>query len=164
MNIATAAPAPRSETVTSARIPLLSVFLGFGPALVMLLIGAAAWLVPFGYSFVLIDLGRCWAAAILLFLAGVRRGLSFFTDGGPRAAQIATTMWLFLVGLAGILLPPALALVGEAIGFVSVALLDPLATRRGEVPAHFATLRPPQMALLAVGVAALFVWIRVHLA
>jgi hypothetical protein len=37
------------------------------------------------------------------------------------------------------------ALVLLTTGYASVAILDPIAARRGEVPAHFARLRPPQM-------------------
>jgi len=149
--------------MNTERPPLLSLVLGYGPALLQLLIGVGIWLLPLPSGLLLIAVGQIWAASILLFLAGVRRGLSFFTEGGPRPAQIATMMWLFLAGLAGLLLPPALALLAAAIGYLSIAILDPLAAKRGEVPAHFATLRPPQMAIFVIGIASLFAWLHVNL-
>ena len=99
--------------------------------------------------------GQIWGAAILLFLAGVTRGLSFFTAGGPRPIQLATMGWLFLLGLAGLMLPPLYALAALIVGYGSVALLDPPAARRGEAPAHFARLRPPQMLVAIAGLVAL---------
>lgn len=96
------------------------------------------------------QLGVLWGAAILVFLAGVRRGLSFRTPGGARAAQLATMGWYFLVGLSAALaslataipwLGPALALAA----FASLVLLDPPAARREEAPLFFARLRPAQM-------------------
>ena len=91
-------------------------------------------------------------------VAGVRRGVSFFTAGGPRPAQVATSLWLFLLGLAALMLPARLALPVAAAGYLSVALLDPLAAAQGEVPTYFRALRPPQMALFLAGLALLFGW------
>lgn len=89
-----------------------------------------------------------WAAAILVFLAGVRRGVSFATTGGPTLPQLAMMLWLFLLGLAVLLLPPRLpALVLLLLGYATLAVLDPLAARRGEAPLFFARLRPMQMAI-----------------
>lgn len=139
------------------RPPLLSLLFGYGPALLLLLIGASAWLVGDVTALHLLALGQLWAAAILIFLAGVRRGLSFFTAGGPRPAQVATSVALFVLGLGGLLAPPRLALAIIAAGYVAVAVLDPVAARQGEAPRHFARLRPPQMALFLVGLALLSV-------
>jgi hypothetical protein len=49
-----------------------------------------------------------WGSAILIFLGGVRRGLSFRTPGGPTKAQIATMFWLFGLGLLALLSPSTL--------------------------------------------------------
>ena len=138
------------EARGSAPIPPLSLLLGFGPALLLPLLGAAAFAVPSRRAWMAVAAGQIWGAAILLFLAGVRRGLSFFTAGGARPIQLATMAGLFLLGLAGLLLPPLPGLLALVAGYGSVAVLDPSAARRGEVPAHFARLRPPQM-LVAIG-------------
>jgi hypothetical protein len=63
--------------------------------------------------------------------------------------------WLFLLGLAGLLLPTAAAFLALIVGYGSVALLDPRAAAREEVPAHFARLRPPQVAVAILGLAGL---------
>lgn len=136
-------------------IPPLSLLLAFGPALVQLLLGVAAWLLPTDYRLYALGLGQLWGVAILFFLAGVRRGLSFFTEGGPRPIQIVTMGWLFLLALAGSVLPATLAFVALIVGYLSIALLDPPAARRGETPAYFATLRPPQMVVFLIGLALL---------
>jgi hypothetical protein len=142
-------------TATSPRVPMLSILLGFGPAVLLPLLAILSFVVPPWEAWIPITAGQIWGAAILLFLAGVRRGLSFFTVGGPRTIQIVTMAWLFLLGLAGLLLPTAAALLALIVGFGSVALLDPRAARREEVPAHFATLRPPQMLVAMIGLAGL---------
>jgi hypothetical protein len=52
-------------------------------------------------------------------------------------------------------LPTSVAFFPLIVGYGSVALLDPPAARRGEVPAHFARLRPPQMLVAMSGLVAL---------
>jgi len=87
-----------------------------------------------------------WGGAVLAFLAGVRRGLSFRTPDGENAAQIATMLSWFLLALAALVSPwPAVSLVLLIAGYISVAMLDPRAARRGEAPLFFARLRPVQM-------------------
>ncbi len=137
------------------RIPLLSLLLGFGPVSLLPVLALAAFALPPARAWIAIVVGQMWGAAILLFLAGVTRGLSFFTAGGPRPIQLAAMGWLFLLGLAGLAAPPLYALAALILGYGSVALLDPPAARRGEAPAHFARLRPPQMLVAIAGLAAL---------
>ncbi|MGN6062211.1 hypothetical protein ACP6NA_13860, partial [Corynebacterium striatum] len=84
-------------TATSPRIPALSILLGFGPAALLPLLAIVSFTVPLRDAWVPVTAGQLWGAAILLFLAGVQRGLSFFTDGGPRPIQLATMGWLFLL-------------------------------------------------------------------
>ena len=139
------------------RIPPLDLVLGYGPALLLPLLALFAFLLPLERARLPVALGQLWGAAILVFLAGVRRGLSFFTEGGPRAIQIVTMFWLFGLGLAGLAFPPTIAFPALAIGYGSVALLDPPAARRDEVPAYFARLRPPQMGIALVGLIAFMV-------
>lgn len=150
-------------TVTEPReIPALSLFLGFG-AMAPLLAGVAiAALVPRvsrqARTFVVL-----WGSSVLLFLAGVRRGLSFRTPGGPDAAQIAVSMWYFVAGGgslalfalrggAGSLRPSLLLLL---LGYTSVIPLDASAARRLEAPPFFGRLRPAQMLLPIVGLSVL---------
>ena len=95
-----------------------------------------------------------WAAAILLFLAGVRRGLAFREPGGPTPGQLGAAIGLFLPGLGALLAPRGARGLLMA-GYAGLALLDPLAARQGEAPAFFSRLRPVQagvavLALLAV--------------
>ncbi len=142
---------PRTDT--PERTPLLSQGLGYGPAALILAAGALAILdVPWSLAF-----GQAWAAVILIFLAGVARGLSFFTEGGPRRAQIAMTMGRFGCGLVALILPPVLALPVLAAGYLSILLYDPFAARTGAAPRYFARLRPPQMLIALSGLVLLFV-------
>ena len=146
-----------TEPSPKPRIPPLDLLLGYGPAALLPLLGLAAWVLAVPQAEVPVALAQLWAAAILVFLAGVRRGLSFVTPGGARPIQIVTMIWLFGLGLIGLALRPPIAFPALVIGYGSVALLDPRAARRGEVPAYFARLRPPQMALALAGLIALTV-------
>lgn len=142
---------PRTDT--PARTPLLSLVLGYGPALAILAAGALALAnVPWALTF-----GCLWAAAILIFLAGVVRGLSFFTEGGPRLSQVAVMMVRFGCGLVALVLPPVLATPVLAVGYLSSLLYDPVAARSGAAPRYFAQLRPPQMIIALLGLVLLFV-------
>ena len=142
---------PRTDTPT--RTPPLELLLGYGPALVILAAGALALAgVPFALT-----LGCLWAAAILIFLAGMVRGLSFFTEGGPRMTQVGVMMARFVCGLAALLLPPILATPVLAIGYLTSLIYDPIAARNGAAPRYFAQLRPPQMAIALMGLVLLFV-------
>ena len=100
-----------------------------------------------------------WGCAILLFLSGVRRGLSFRTEGGPTLTQMATMIGLFSLGFVAL----ALAILDEAVaalvlllvGFGAIAVLDPIAARRGEAPLFFARLRPVQIPIALLSLTAL---------
>jgi hypothetical protein len=97
-----------------------------------------------------------WGGAILAFLAGVRRGLSFRTPGGEDSAQIATMLGLFLLALAALSTgSPVVAVVVLLIGYVGIAVLDPIAAARREAPLFFARLRPVQMLIPIVSLAAI---------
>lgn len=87
----------------------------------------------------------------MLFLSGVRRGLSFRSPAGPTWPQQITFFWLFGLGFAALCLQPRWAATGlVAIGFASLALFDWLAARKEEAPPYFARLRPPQMTIAAL--------------
>lgn len=149
-------PAGDQETVEHrvlepGRTPALSLLLGYGAMAPFVLAAVAVWLASGELRDLVLDLTRLWGGAILIFLSGVRRGLSFRTVGGPTGPQIAMTFWLFGLGLLALLLPLAgLALGLLLAGFLSLAVLDPWAARRGEAPLFFQRLRPVQMAIPVV--------------
>ena len=143
-------PDPRGP----AAIPRLSLLLGFGPMLLFPALALVAWGWP-EWRWLALAAGQVWASALLVFIAGVRRGLSFFTEGGPRPAQIAATLWLFAAGLTTLLAPLPWSHLVPLAGFASLAASDPPAARRGEVPAFFARLRPAQSAIACAGLAGL---------
>lgn len=97
-----------------------------------------------------------WAGAVLCFLAGVRRGLSFRQAGGPTMAQLATMLWLFVLGAGSLLSPWVIAsLALQLLGYATMAVFDPVAARRHEAPRYFQRLRPAQMLVPLVSLAIL---------
>ncbi len=134
--------------------PALGLILGYG-ATVPFVAGAAgaAFSQDHALAKFCLDLIVLWGAAILLFLAGVRRGLSFRTPGGATAGQIASSMWYFAAGFGSLLLwafqdvlgslAPAMALL--LAGYASLIVFDVRAARQLEAPPYFAYLRPVQM-------------------
>ena len=138
-------PSPRSDT--PRQTPLLSILLGYGPVALILLLALLAWA---GFAWA-VPLARLWAAAILIFIAGVARGLSFFTEGGPRLSQIAIMLWRFVCGLAALAVAEIWAFPILAAGYLSALFYDPHAARHGEAPRFFAQLRPPQMIVALAG-------------
>jgi hypothetical protein len=140
-------------------IPWLGIVFGYLPMAPFVAGAAGAWLTRDIVRAALLDLTILWAAAILLFLAGVRRGLSFRTPGGPRGSQIATMLGLFCLGLLALLAERGglviLALGLELVGFAALTLLDPVAAERQEAPLFFARLRPLQMPIAVASLAAL---------
>jgi hypothetical protein len=142
----------------SRAIPLDGLLLGWGAMVPLAAAAGLAW-VP-DWSALALEAGRLWAAAIVVFLSGVRRGLSFRTEGGPRASQLAMMLWLFCGGLGSVLLPLVWALWLLLALYASLAVLDPIAARRGEAPLYFARLRPAQMGVgvVCLGVMVVAVW------
>ncbi|MET7244968.1 DUF3429 domain-containing protein [Methylobacterium sp. EM32] len=152
----------RTLTIHEPRaVPWLSVALAFGPMLPLVVGAAASWMLGGEPGEAAVTLTLLWACAILLFFSGVRRGVSFRTEGGATVMQIATMLALFVLGV-GALLAVALSRTGVAAGLLiagygAVALLDPIAARRGEAPLFFARLRPVQMPLAIASLAAILV-------
>ena len=103
----------RISVTERAAIPAMSLLLGYGPVLLIVVGTVASWAVDGSRRAFFAHLTIIWAATILAFLAGVRRGLSFRTRGGPAPAQIATMMVFFTLAL--------LALVALAIDLPRVA-------------------------------------------
>lgn len=152
----------RTLTIHEPRaVPWLSVALGFGPMLPFVAGAAASWTLGGEPGEAAVTLTLLWACAILLFFSGVRRGVGFRTEGGATVMQIATMLALFVLGF-GALLAVALSRTGLAAGLLiagygAVAVLDPIAARRGEAPLFFARLRPVQMPLAIASLAAILV-------
>ena len=151
--------ARRIDVTERPEVPWLSIVFGYGPMLPFLIGATAAWLLTGSWRTTAIALTVIWGTSILAFLAGVRRGVSFRTEGGPAVSQIVTMFCLFVLALAatvaivfGATILAALCLI---VGFVVVMVLDPIAARRGEAPLFFARLRPPQMAIAVFGLGAL---------
>ena len=146
-------------------VPWLSIVLGYGPMLPFVAGAGASWTLHGSWHGEVVFLTMIWADAILAFLAGVRRGLSFRTEGGPAVAQIATMFGLFVLALTSLLALThgfARVAVGSTlVGFAAVMVLDPIAARNGQAPLFFARLRPPQIAIAAASLAVLLanVWI-----
>lgn len=143
-------------------VPWLSVVFGYGPMLPFVAGAVLVWVLRGAQAEGVLTLTLLWGCAILLFLSGVRRGVSFRTEGGPTVAQIATMLGLFLLGFAALVvftlgfLSVALALL--IVGFTAITILDPIAARRGEAPLFFERLRPAQIPLAVLGLAALLAY------
>ena len=144
-------PAP-TPPGPSPRAPRLSLIFGYGPILVLPLAALGVWA---GLPLALV-IGQIWGAAILAFLAGVARGRSFFTPGGPHVSQMLTMILRFSLGLLALVASPPVGLALLLIGYASIAVTDPWLARWGGAPRHFARLRPPQMVVALVGLLALF--------
>jgi hypothetical protein len=125
---------------------------GFGPTVPFVFGVAAACLVPAPNRPAALQLVALWGTAILLFLSGVRRGLSFRTEGGPTWRQMITMSALFALGLAALVAiwlgSTTWALVGLHVGYSAIFVLDPIAAEAGEAPLYFRTLRRLQMPII----------------
>ncbi|HJE23137.1 MAG TPA: DUF3429 domain-containing protein [Methylorubrum populi] len=159
---------PESEAGRTIRVdepravPWLSIVFGYGPMLPFVAGAVLVWWLRGGPAEAIFTLTVLWACAILLFLSGVRRGVSFRTEGGATVAQIATMMGLFSLGfgaLAAFVLGfPVVALALLIVGFTAITILDPIAAERGEAPLFFERLRPAQIPLAVLSRAALLAY------
>jgi hypothetical protein len=140
------------------RTPWESLVLAYA-AMAPILAGAVACLLLQGSAFSLAaHLTVTWSGAVLCFLAGVRRGLSFRQEGGPLLSQLATMLWLFLLGAGSLLSPVAiLSVTMQIFGYATMACYDPIAAREGEVPRYFQRLRPVQMLIPIASLAVVLV-------
>ena len=147
-------PTPDHATFTltePAETPWLGLFFGY-VAMVPFVIGTLVFaLAPEPWRGAALAITLFWGCAILTFLAGVRRGVSFRTPGGVTAAQIVTMLWLFCLGFVALVLTAIALPIWAAgllvIGYLSLEILDPIAARKLEAPLYFARLRPIQMAI-----------------
>jgi hypothetical protein len=145
------------EVVETNSIARLDILFGFGPTLPFVIGAVLAWWLQPTSQMIALQFVALWGSAVLLFLSGVRRGLSFRTEGGPTWAQMVTMLALFCMGLAGLtaLLIGALvvALIVLLAAFGAVFVLDPIAARRGEAPLFFSRLRRLQIPIVLLALA-----------
>lgn len=145
---------------TDPRVPSLSLILGYGPMLPLVAAAAGAWLLPRPWPLLAVQLAITWAALILSFIGGVRRGFGFGQDSASTASEIAAAVAYFTIaGLSLVVARPSVALALLIVGYLLAALLDGQAALAGNAPLHFARLRPPQLGLGAVSLAALWAWL-----
>lgn len=145
---------------TDSRVPLSSFILGFGPMLPLVAAGVGAWVLPGLWPLLAIQLAIFWAALILAFIGGVRRGFGFAdTRASTRGEVVASTLYVTLAGLGLIMPRPSVGLSFLIVGYALAALLDRRAALAGDAPLHFARLRPPQLLLGAAGLAACWSWL-----
>lgn len=138
------------------RIPANSIIFGYGPMLPLIAAAVGARLLPAPWPAIAVRLAIVWGAMILIFVAGVRRGFGFGNRAAATMVEIATMLAYFIpAGLALVAPDPRWSLGLLVLGYALVIVLDPLAARRGDAPAHFARLRPPQMALALASLVAL---------
>jgi hypothetical protein len=127
------------------RTPVESLLLAYAGVLPTAAGAIASWLYA---PDAIIRLTIIWAAAILCFLAGVRRGLAFRQPGGPTLLELATMFATFVIGLAALLVPwPMVALILLLVGYAEISVADVVGARHHEAPPYFARLRPPQMTI-----------------
>ena len=146
------------RVVEQTRTPLSSVVLAFGPMLPFVAGALAVWFGRGGEPALAAQLTGLWGGAILAFLAGVRRGLTFRSPDGETVPQLVTMAVLFGLAVVALLLNPSrLSLAVLMAGFAALAWFDSRAARREEAPPYFARLRPVQMVIpvLALGAIAL---------
>ncbi len=156
----TGEPAREIAVTERPEVPWLSVVFGYGPMIPFVAGAVAAWTLDGIWRSEAILLTMVWASAILAFLSGVRRGLSFRTQGGEALAQIATMLGLFILALAAIAATVHDLMAAAAgclfLGFLAILVLDPIAARRGQAPLFFIRLRPSQMAIAVLSLGVLF--------
>jgi hypothetical protein len=144
----------------SAETPLLGLVFGWAAMLPFVPGAVAVWL--WRDSGAAVGLTIVWGGAVLAFLAGVRRGLSFRMPGGEDAGQIVTMLGPFLLAFAALVSPwPVASLIFLLIGYAGIALLDPIAARRRRAPLFFASFRPLQMLVPVACLGAIIVRIAV---
>jgi hypothetical protein len=160
---------PMRETATGRtviaqephEVPWLSIVFGFGPMIPFIGGAATAWWLRGEAGGAVLAATALWACAILLFLSGVRRGVSFRTEGGATLTQMVTMLGYFGAGLVALgatyLGWMTTALVVLLAAYSTMPALDAVAARRGEAPLFFARLRPIQIPMAIVSLAALLV-------
>jgi hypothetical protein len=145
---------------TDPRVPWASRVFGFGPMLPLVAAALGAWTMSERWGQLAVHLSIIWAALILSFIGGVRRGFGFGQDRASTPVEVATAAaYLILAGLALVVPYWITSLSLLIVGYALAALLDWRAARRGDAPAHFARLRPPQLLIGVAALVALWAWL-----
>jgi hypothetical protein len=127
--------------------------LAFAP---LVLAAILAWVTPAGIASLIAAAAMIWSGALLAFLAGARRGLTFSEAAPPARREIVSMLWLFGAAVATLWLAPNILAIPMAIfGFASLGVLDFRAARRQEAPGYFAAFRPLQAAVAMAALIAL---------
>jgi hypothetical protein len=146
------------EVRNARHISGLSFVLGFGPMRPFLFGAVGAWVLTARPAQLVIVLTLTWDGAVLAFLAGVQRGLSFRTPGGAQPAQITTMVGLSTLAVVALAVPSlVLRAALLAIGLSAVVVLDLVAVHGQETPPFFARLRPAQMPIAIASLIAILV-------
>ncbi len=87
------------------RAPVVSLLLAYVATVPILAGPALSLTLSPGASDTITWITIIWSSAILCFLAGVRRGLSFRQPDGPALAQLAGMFWLFVLRVSALLSP-----------------------------------------------------------
>lgn len=149
-----------SVSPADPRVPLSSLILGMGPMLPLVAAGVVAWTLPGLWPLLAVQLAVAWAALILAFVGGVRRGFGFGDPSASTRTEIVASFLYVLLATIGLLSPrPSIGLSVLIVGYVLAALLDRRAAVAGDAPLHFAQLRPPQLLLGAAGLAGCWAWL-----
>jgi hypothetical protein len=141
---------------------LLDRVLGWGAIAPLIACAVIAWLTTGSVRAVAMSLAIIWGGAVLVFLAGVRRGLGFRAPDKARPSQTLFMLWTFALAFGSMIaLRPLTSLGLLILGYAGMALAARAAGLREEVPIFSAGLRPVHMsvALLSLcAVAARLMW------
>jgi hypothetical protein len=144
---------------TRAPIPFLSLVFGYGPVAPFAAAAVGAWTMPAPWPGLATRLAVIWGGIILVFVAGVRRGYGFGDSGASTFREIATMIvYVVLGGLSLVFASfglPMVALWVQLASFIVVPIFDRKAAFTGDAPPYFARLRPPQMTIVILALAAL---------
>ena len=157
---------PRSGGVLgvqeSAERHLLDRVLGWGAIAPLVACAGVAWVTYGSIRAVAMSLAIIWGGAILVFLAGVRRGLGFRAPDGVSSRQTVFILWTFALAFGSMIaLQPLTSLGLLILGYAGMALSARGAALREEVPVFFAGFRPAQMSVAMLSlcvVAARLMW------
>ena len=141
------------------RIPLASMIFGYGPMLPLVAAAVGCWVLGGGWPFLAIRLAVIWAALILSFIGGVRRGFGFGAERSTVRELVAAASYVAVAGLALVSPRADWAMALLAVGYLVAALFDRRAAVAGDAPLHFARLRPPQLLIGAAGLVGCWAWL-----
>ncbi len=137
------------DIVEAERPSRLDLALAFGAVAPLVAGAVAAWTTGGSTRDLAMSLAIIWGGAILAFMAGVRRGLSFRTRDGPQGAQLAVTLWIFALAFGSMVaLRPLTSLILLIVGYASLLLsAGAAAAAHADASLAFGSVRPVQTAV-----------------